>query len=357
MLIHASFSQSVSLDGSSMVYIPEGINEITPSVNGKPKRITVKVPADKGEAIAKALQASFDARNKVNPVRAIFDFDHKDTGPAAAIPKRFFYEKGQGIMVERELTGSGKKAIESKDYSYFSPTFLIDENGTPVGVPERGPLGALVNDPAFRNIPCIAAKEAHTETNPTNITMSLLVTCGLLSEAEGAKDNAVTLAQQRVTAMRADTQKIEALNTQVTDLTTERDDLKQKLEAAQASITKAKEDSAKTLITAAIADGRIAAKDEDTQKFWQDCIINQGDSAVKALDALPKQHEGITNPVVSAKQGDKVNDGEGVKLVAAARKLVTAGEFPNEDAATQHLCSQDPKLYESYLASLETPNE
>lgn len=336
-----------------MVYIPEGINEITPSVNGKPKRITVKVPADKGEAIAKALQASFDARNKVNPVRAIFDFDHKDTGPAAAIPKRFFYEKGQGIMVERELTGSGKKAIKSKDYSYFSPTFLIDENGTPVGVPERGPLGALVNDPAFRNIPCIAAKEAHTETKPTNTTMNHLVICGLLSDTEGAKDDAVTLATNRVTAMRADTQKVEALNIKVADLTTERDELKQKLEAAQASITKAKEDSAKTLITAAVADGRIAAKDEDTQKFWQDSIINQGDSAVKALDALPKKHEDITNPVVSAKQGDKVAGGKS-KLIIAARQKVKDGEYETEDQAVEALCAEKPELWDEHLEALNS---
>lgn len=351
MLIHASFSQEINIDGTSQVYIPEGTHEITPSVNGKPKKITVRVPPGKGEAIAQALQESFDARNKTNPVRAIFDFDHKDTGPAAAIPTRFFYQKGKGIMVERELTGSGRKALKSKDYSYFSPTFLVDERGIPVGVPERGPLGALVNDPAFRNIPRIAAKEAQTETKPTNTTMNHLVSCGLLSEAEGAKDDAVTLATKRVTAMRSDTHKIEALNEEVTNLTSERDDLKQKLEAAEADINKVKTENANTLIATAVADGRIAAKDEGTQKFWLGCIMNQGDSAVKALDALPKKHESITNPVVSAKQGDKVSEGSN-SLLTAADALVKAGSCEDRDEAIAEVAAKNPELYQSYCEAL-----
>jgi hypothetical protein len=39
-----------------------------------------------------------------------------------------------------------------KDFSYFSPTFLLDDDGTPAGLPGRGPLGALVDEPAFGDV-------------------------------------------------------------------------------------------------------------------------------------------------------------------------------------------------------------
>ena len=51
---------------SEIVYIPEGEHTITPWVDGKPKTITVKVPADKGPAIAATLQAALAKREKSN---------------------------------------------------------------------------------------------------------------------------------------------------------------------------------------------------------------------------------------------------------------------------------------------------
>lgn len=50
--------------------------------------------------------------------------------------------------------------FESLKYSYFSPEFYLGEDGMPADLPERGPLGALVNEPAFRSIPRIAASDS-----------------------------------------------------------------------------------------------------------------------------------------------------------------------------------------------------
>ena len=69
-----------------IVYLPEGTNKITPYVDGKPQTITVKVPADKGVAIAASLQASLVKRQQDN-VRPWFDFEHK-AGRPARCPKR-----------------------------------------------------------------------------------------------------------------------------------------------------------------------------------------------------------------------------------------------------------------------------
>lgn len=148
------------LDGAptTIVYIPEGDHVITPTVDGRPGTVTVRVPPARGQEIAAHLQNDLDKRKGQN-VRAWFDFDHQP-GPASALPQSFRYEPGKGIVCALEWTRAGKAAIEGRDFSYFSPTFLIDDDGTPSGLPDRGSFGALVNEPAFREIPRIAASDA-----------------------------------------------------------------------------------------------------------------------------------------------------------------------------------------------------
>lgn len=188
-----------------IVYIPEGVHVITPWVNGKPKEITVKVPAEKGESITAVLQAAL-ADRWTKSVRPWFDFEHK-AGPASAHPKSFRYEKGKGIMCKLEWTGTGRKAIEGKDYSYLSPTFLMDDDGTPSGLPSRGPLAGILNEPAFREIPRIAASDAASEQEPSN-TMSKLIFAALAISA--AAENAETEAVAAITKLKTDHQTVSA---------------------------------------------------------------------------------------------------------------------------------------------------
>jgi phage I-like protein len=61
-------------------------------------------------------------------------------------------------MLALDWTASGRNAISGRDYSYFSPCFLIDENGDPTALPSTGAIGSLVNNPAFRNLARIAAR-------------------------------------------------------------------------------------------------------------------------------------------------------------------------------------------------------
>jgi len=123
MLIKASFNQEVSTDGDSMVFILEGTHTITPSVNGKPKEITVRISTEHGEKIAQTLQASFEARQKSNPVRTIFDFDHKDTGPASAIPERFYYTTEHN-MDDPVTCGQ----LTPTEAAYFATSLLLTIN-------------------------------------------------------------------------------------------------------------------------------------------------------------------------------------------------------------------------------------
>ena len=309
MIVTALDSKITEDNGlAQIVYIPEGVHNITPSVDGVAKNVTVNMTAENGQGIAEIMQASLTERLEQN-VRPYFDFDHNDTGPAAALPKRFYYEEGKGLMMELEWTGSGKQAIDARDYSYFSPTFHLGDDGVPVGLPSTGPAGSLVNEPAFRNIPRIAAAFAD-QPNKTTIPMSELITCGLLTEAEGGS---VELATKRVEALKVEAAKVEALQSSL-DETTE------KLEAAEAKLQESKEASAASVIEAAIADGRIAAKDDVTQDFWKQQVVANGDSAIAALNAVPKMGGDITEAKVKASAEAKETPVElhGTALVAAA---------------------------------------
>lgn len=318
----------------AIVFIPEGDHLITPMVNGVAKEVSVRLgPAD-GEDVAQRLQGDLDRRLEGN-VRPIFDFDHNAAGPAAALPKRFFYEPGAGVMCEVEWTGAGQKAIAERDYSYFSPVFLLGEDGMPAGLPERGALGALVNDPAFREIPRIAAADASGSVRE-------LVVCGLLSEAEAAQDDASSLARERVVCMRDGAKKVEALSAQVCALEKE-------LETARAEARDAKLEQAEQVIRAAVADGRIAPRDEETKGFYRGLIVEKGEAAVKALDAMPRSNSSLFERQVKA--GAERVHGAGT-LEAEARKLVEAGEAADLDEAVALVEARSPELYEVYRESL-----
>jgi phage I-like protein len=164
-LITAAFASSITSIGgeppAEIVYLPEGDHQITATVDGKPKTINVSVPAARGADIAQRLQSSLAERQSGN-VRPHLAFQHQ-VGAASGIPKSFRYEPGKGIMCAVDWSGSGAAAIRNKDFSYFSPVFLLGDDGTPDSLPAKGELGSLVNEPAFRSMPRIAASDASGE--------------------------------------------------------------------------------------------------------------------------------------------------------------------------------------------------
>ncbi|MBK1884395.1 hypothetical protein JIN85_18400 [Luteolibacter pohnpeiensis] len=144
---------------SEIVYIPEGEHAIRPTVDGKPGDVVVRLSPQRGHEVAAAFQRDLSRRQGEN-VRPILDFDHRASGAAAGLPKSFSYRPGVGIVLAVDWTNAGRVAVEGRDYSYFSPEFLLDEDGTPAGLPSRGSIGSLVNNPAFRSMPRIAAADA-----------------------------------------------------------------------------------------------------------------------------------------------------------------------------------------------------
>jgi hypothetical protein len=305
ILIQAAMTAAIAAGSgvpSEIVYLPEGDHDITPSVNGKAQRIKVRVPADQGAQIAAALQSALADRQK-NNVRPWFDFEHK-AGKASAIPTGFRYEPGKGIMAAIEWTGAGKSAIEGRDFSYLSPTFLINDDGIPSGLPEKGPLAALVNEPAFREIPRIAAKDADTLTKePT--TMSKLIFAALAINA--AADNAEAEAVQAI-----DRLKIEAKEA-ADKLATVEAENKQLVEAAE----KATADRHASLVEAAVTAGKIAPKDEETKTQSLDLLQANEALGIKFLDSLPVKFAAFEKPLVTA--GDEKGKGDSATRIEAAQ--------------------------------------
>lgn len=305
ILISAAMTSPIAAESgvpSEIVYLPEGEHDITPSVNGKAQRIKVRVPAYKGEAIAAKLQAALADRQKQN-VRPWFDFEHK-SGKASAIPTAFRYEAGKGIMASIEWTGAGKAAIEGKDFSYLSPTFLIDDSGHPSGLPSRGPLAALVNEPAFREIPRIAASDADPITKPPT-TMSKLIFAALAINA--ALDNAEAEAVQAI-----DRLKVEAKDAKDKLALIEAEN-KKLIEAAETA-SKARHTS---LIEAAVAAGKIAPKDEETKASVLEVLAANESLGIKTLDLLPVKFAAFEKPLVNA--GESNGKGDSAARVQAAQ--------------------------------------
>ena len=313
--VTAGFGNEIESQTGSIVYLPEGVHQIQATVNGKPQKRTVTVDQRVLASFSEDL-ASRLARN----VRPFAGFDHV-AGPASFLPKEFRYEPGTGLVLDVEWTSAGKAAIEGKDYSYFSPNFLL-MNGIPSGLAGHGEIGSLVNEPAFEAMEKIAASH---QTNTMDIKQ--LVELGLVPEGqdpasamEVAKAALATLREESVAAAHAETIQAQldaavaekdAAEGQVADLTKKVEDLTTAADAAEDS-------SIEATIADAVTAGRIAAQDDTSKAFWRKSI-KADKAAIAILHALPTKP--INGEVILAGKADKqVNNLKGIARVEAALK-------------------------------------
>lgn len=140
-----------------LMYMPEGVHEISATFNGK--AATKRVVVD--EAACIRLQADLERIwERVEAglrARPVVYFNHT-AGAVAMVPKRFSWVPGKGVVLEGEWTAAGREAVEGGSYAYCSPCFRRSESGRVMGLLTQGvEVGSLVNDPAFECIECIAA--------------------------------------------------------------------------------------------------------------------------------------------------------------------------------------------------------
>jgi hypothetical protein len=289
--VQAAFGSELIATGSNsfeLVYLPEGKHEISATVAGKPKTISVTVD----ERVLASFQADLSKRLSDN-VRPFAGFDHK-TGPASMLPTAFRYEQGVGLILQGELTKAGSEAIDGRNYSYWSPTFL-QSKGIPVGLDKSGEIGSFVNDPAFRTIERIAASHHETIMDITPLIELGLVEANQEPETalEVAKASLATLREsastvESVTAARAtEIEEVKAAKAEVATKTAELLETVTALQALQAEKAEQVKAANAELIQAAVNRGAIPPQDDATKAFWADSLESNPEKAKAALAALP----------------------------------------------------------------------
>lgn len=303
--VTASFRSELS-EVASIVYLPEGKHTINASKGGKPATLTVDV----NESVLASFRDQLKARHESN-VRPFAGFDHK-AGAASFIPQEFRYEDGVGLVLDVEWTQAGRNAIEGKDYSYFSPTFLVDDNGTPIGLPMRGEIGSLVNDPAFEEIPRIAA--SHNE--PLNNDMiDHLVELGLV-EAGHDEATALEAAKAKIQALRVDAEKAQTVQASADEAAEKIAALEGEIEALKSEQAASAEAEANAAIEEAVTAGRIAPQDDAAKSFWA-ASIKADKSAINILKSIPAKVE-LESKVLAGRVEESKPELKGLDKVQAA---------------------------------------
>jgi phage I-like protein len=305
-----SAAATTTFDGQApekIVYMPKGEWTISPRVNGEPKEVTVTVD----QQTAATLQSDFEKRLAA-PVRPIGHFDHKP-GKASFIPKSFSWDESKGVILDVDWTRAGKDAIEGRDYSYFSPTFLLSDNKV-IGLTEKGEVGSLTNSPAFEQIERIAASsDPDDDDDPDDKgTMTKvatkLVDFQLITAEQCNSEDAVVTA---VVTLHAELEAVQASNAALLQENTNL-----KLEAERI-----KGQEADTVIQAAIAEGKIGSQDKDSIGFFRAQLIAAPATTKKVLASMP------VNPVL--KQVIQVSAGD-------SRAAVTDGRTKARMMADMH---------------------
>ena len=175
--------------------------------------------------------------------------------------------------------------------------------------------------------------------------MSKLIFAALAISA--AAENAETEAVKAIDALKvqASDAKADALR-----LKTENEALTKKVEASDAAAATARKERADTLVKAAVADGRIAPKDDDKQTKFREKIAAGDTFAEEILTQLPKLNGGLDNPLVTGADGKVVqaSDFEG-----KAKALISAGQAKTLDEALGLVAASDPTAYAAYLGTIK----
>jgi hypothetical protein len=277
---------AVALEGGAsapewVMVMPAGVHKITPSQNGRPVEVMVRIDRES----ARMMQAALEAHLAAGPQRPWFNFDHNKQGPASAWPTGFEWRESPapGVYARVEWSKAGAEAITGKMYRAFSPSFFVDSiNASPARI-TGAPLdmGALVNVPAFKAI-------------------SPLWASGSQGQPEGTNKIGVTkMTEQELAALRARLEKLEKENSelkaaQASSATTaaiaakdeEIAQLKQTLGKVQGEIQAMNKAKAVAAIQAAIARGALPPKDQAIQAHWQG-MIEADPTKVVLLEAIP----------------------------------------------------------------------
>lgn len=301
-----------------MMYMPGGLQEITPVAGGIGRPMRVLVDAEGARALQRQCVA-LRARGK----RAFFDFNHED-GPASFWPEEFFYSESPepGIYCRGEWTAAGRASVEGKEWRQFSPVFHVDnKRGNPARIVCRETaepnMGGLVNDPAFHEILPLWAKNAdgaHSITtkkdnmNEQELAALQAKNMELQGELDSLKaEQSALKAKNENDALVVAQIAAKEAEMKVAATTLENESLKAKNKVQGEAIAARNKSDAEAAVKRAVERHAIAAKDAKTQE---------------ALVAKASEDPGFIS-VIDAMQGQALSG----RLAPSGAKVV--GEAPN----------------------------
>lgn len=260
----------------SILWMPGGRQTIYATVDDEPSEVEVECNEEDAKRLDEQLQQILADAEEGKISRPFIDFDHEGN-QAAAIPRRFYWD--DGIRLAVDWTKSGSDAVSGRSYSYFSPEFLLGDDGHPSALPSPGPIGGLVNTPAFQSMERLAAKKALEGTTSyinkpkdTHMTklLNVLVEAKLIPSAGLDDDGATTLLKASLAASgereAAAASRIAELEKQVSTLQTQ---------------------IAESVIGEAVAAGKI--KDDTTLKArWVGAYLTDSEGCKAMLASLPE---------------------------------------------------------------------
>ncbi len=290
--------ETIVLDKKSLEYAPGGTHTVSATLNGEPSVVTVIVDEAAAQRLDEELQHWIAEAALGRSARPFVDFDHEGKS-AAAIPTRFYWD--DGIRLDVEWTSSGKEALEGRNYSYFSPTVLVDpETGQFTGLPSSGPIGSLVNNPAFQNIQRLAAASSNPKPQPKMDELEKIQ-----KQLEAAESKLEKQGEQLV--------ELQAL---LDTATTEHGEKDSKLEASAEEIQtlEAKVESLREEKISANIDAKNI-KDENREAVLAACLKADDDgAAILAAFEAPKS----TGTPPLKKEDKKVEEPKGLARLTAA---------------------------------------
>jgi hypothetical protein len=308
------YAAAIDLHGETpdeIVYMPAGDNTIKPKSHGK--EITVKVDASTAETLQADLTKLLD-----QPIEPYAGFDH-NPGPASFVPKAFKWDDARGVVLAVDWSQKGKDDVAGRNYRYFSPTFMVSGKKV-AGLPDTGECGSLVNNPAFRDRKMKIAASADDDAGENEIMIKVaekLVELEVIT-AEQAEDPETVV--KAVANMHETIQSVQAANARLVS-----ENLG--LAAKVADVQKAE---ATSVIEAAIAEGKIGAKDKTSIDFYRAQLIASPETTKKVLAAMPVNP--LLQKLIDVKAGDTKRMAQGTN----AAELVQAQHLAVREVQEKH---------------------
>ncbi len=324
--------------------------QVTPAGEFKPADGR-EIPVDHW-FIDAAAAAQVIARFNARTTPPVIDYEHQtlykeengQPAPAAAWPLQLQWREGQGLFAQVELTATAHKAIGNKEYQYFSPVIAYHPE---TGVVTSFEMGALTNNPAIHGmdkLELLAAasfgSQADPDINPNNkanttthqehdmkkLLAVLFTTLGLAKDASETDAIAALsahfavdpLTPLRVALEQAEDATAENLIAACSALKAKSiqqaapdpakfvsvdvmRDLQNEVAVLSAQVQTSTSD---TLISDALADGRLRA----SQKDWAENLAKSDIAALTAYIGNSEPIAALSGQQTSGKKPDGVDD-------------------------------------------------